>query len=267
LWLHHETARVVATLFSRGAAPLEASDLLALAAYLPTGVPSVEEAAARQFWVTATRAWQTRSEREAPANILEITNALGELHAADMAPGELALDAPLRMAAVSFWPLPGVALALPGSQRREDFETALLRGLIRESTIGHTRLLALERDFRRWNAALPDTRSDSRLQDALVLLGTLHALTPRYVAETLNLTRQASARLLRRLEVLGIVRQAAARQRWLCYVAENALGARHVPKTTNPAEPVGGVDIAGIEDVLERAYAALDRASRRDQSP
>jgi DNA-binding transcriptional regulator LsrR (DeoR family) len=101
-------------------------------------------------------------------------------------------------------------------------------------------------------------------------LGTLHALTPRYVAETLGVTRQAAARLLRKLEEAGIVRQAAQRQRWLNYIAENAAPTGLVPETTNPALEGGGVDVEAIENVLEKAYAALDRAARRgsgDQSP
>ncbi|MEM9839706.1 MAG: helix-turn-helix domain-containing protein [Pseudomonadota bacterium] len=262
LWLSHETARVVATLFSRGVEPISPETLLAMSAGLPTGSHSINEAAARRFWGQALRLWRSRVAVEPTGTVPEITNLLADLSRGDIPPGDLALEAPLRMASLTCWALPCIALALPGADRTEPFDEAFISGLGRESAAALSRLEALERDHSRWVSALPSARSDSRLRDAVVLLGTMHALTPRYVVETLGLTRQAAARLLRKLESLGIVRQQAERQRWLVYVAENA--ARSVPENTSPAPDLDISDVQAIDRALDAAYQALDRSLRRD---
>lgn len=262
LWLSHETARVVSRLFSRGAAPISAAELLGMAAGLPGEMPSVEEAAARRFWSQASRLWSPRVAMEPSQTVPEITNRLRSLSEQGLPPGDLALETPLRLAAASLWPLPSAALALP-PEGHKDWATAFVTALIEELEGAHERLRSLERDFGRWRSLLPPARSDSRLSDAVVLLGTVHALTPRYVGEALGLTRQASARLLKRLESLGIVKRATARQRWLIYLAEN-VPASIVPEITKEEPARELVDMAEIDRVLENAYAALDKTSRMD---
>lgn len=264
LWTSHETARVVATLFSRGADPIGAETLLALGAGLPGDRGSITEAAAQRFWHQALQLWRPRVAADPQATIPEITNELAALARGDLAPGEMALEAPWRMAAATGWSLPPVALALPPSDTETGWEAAFIGGLVPAADESRERLEGLERDFRRWLERLPRARSDSRLRDALVLLGTMHALTPRYLGESLGLTRQAAARLLKRLERLGIVRQATRRKRWLVYLAENAAAGSAVPENTT--ETPGELDMAigDIDRVLDDAYRALDRAMRRD---
>ena len=264
LWLSHETARVVATLFSRGVEPMSPDDLLILGAGLAGGTPSIGEAAARRFWTQALRLWKPRVAAEPVATIPEVTKTLARLAHGDIPPGDLALEAPMRMAAVTGWALPSVALALPPSPSGVSWEEAFLKRLALEAASGLDRLVALERDYGRWLSRLPETRSDSRLRDAVVLLGTMHALTPRYVVEALGLTRQAAARLLRRLETLGIIRQGAERQRWLIYVAENVGPAALVPEITSDTRVLDPSDLQDIDRVLDAAYRVLDRSMRRD---
>lgn len=263
LWLSHETARVVARLYSRGAAPVSAEELLALGAGVQANVPSVEVGAARRFWGRALRLWRVRVSAEPLATILEITNQLAGFVREDMPPGDLALEAPMRVGAQTGWALPSAALALP-PQDTPEWEDAFLVRLGDEAADSLERLRGLERDFARWLSLLPETRSDSRLREAVVLLGTVHALTPRYLTETLGLTRQAAARLLRKLEELGIIRQAVRRQRWIIYLAENAAPAGLVPETTSASQGEALRDLGDIDSVLERAYRAIDRSVRRD---
>ncbi|NNU17375.1 hypothetical protein HK107_13670 [Parvularcula sp. ZS-1/3] len=264
LWLSHETARVVSRLFSRGAAPISAPELLGMAAGLPGDMPSVEEAAARRFWTQALRLWSPRVAMEPSATVPEITNRLRHLSEEGLPPGDLALETPLRLAAASLWPLPSAALALP-PEGHESWEMAFVPALIEELEGAHERLRSIERDFGRWRSLLPPARSDSRLGDAVVLLGTAHALTPRYVGDALGLTRQASARLLKRLESLGIVKRATARQRWLIYLAAN-VPAPVVPEITKNEPARELVDMSEIDRVLENAYAALDKTARLDDA-
>lgn len=263
LWLNHETARVVARLFSRGAAPMAPEDLLAMAAGVPGPMPSVEEAAARRFWGLALRLWSPRVSRAPGASVPEITNQLHGLARDGMPAGDLALETPLRLAQVTGWSLPSAALALPPGDH-ERWESSFLAAVTAEAEGSLERLQGLERDFARWQGRLPQLRSDSRLLDAVVLLGTTHALTPKYLTETLGLTRQAAARLLKRLEGLGIVRRATARQRWIVYVAEN-LGIAAVPENTRSTDRPDSIDTEAIDRALESAYAALDKAVRKDR--
>lgn len=262
LWVSHETARVVAQLYSRGAAPMSAEELLAAAAGLPGTQPTVEQNAARRFWSMALRLWQSRVSLGPTQTVPEITKALHELARQGMPPGDFALEAPLRAAALTGFSLPCVAAALPRGDDDHWGERFLVR-LGREADEALERLIALERDFGRWHALLPKSRADSRIADALVLLGTTHALTPRYIGDALGLTRQASARLLRQLEGYGIVRKATERKRWLIYIAENVAGSI-VPETTIEISRQDDIDVEAIDRVLADAYAALDRTVRRD---
>lgn len=262
LWLAHETAQVVARLFSRGVEPMSVEDVLLLASGMTETLPSIHEAAAKRFWGQAMRLWRPRVSYEVHSNIPEVTNQLAALAAGDMPPGDLALEAPLRFGSITGWSLPSVVLALPPSED-EAWQEGFLANLSQACHDGLERLVGLERDFRRWQSLLPDTRSDSRLGEAVVLLGTLHALSPKYVGDSLGLTRQASARLLRKLEGLGIIRKVAKRQRWLVYLAENASADDRVPEITNRLdEPV--IDTANIDKVLEDAYRALDKSLKID---
>lgn len=262
LWLHHETALVVSRLFSRGAQPIAPEELLALTAQIGDGIPTVEEAAARGFWSDALTVWTRASadDRET-ISLTTATATLQKLRAGGMSSGELAIEAPLHLAKAIGGVLPSVSLALPP----EDMPLlpAFPKALRDECIEGLRRLEGLERDFARWQSLLPGARSDSRLEDTLVLLGTVHALTPRYVGDSLGLTRQASARILRRLADLGVVRKATKRQRWLVYLAENAAPAGIAPETTIGA-PGNMIDTARVDEVLQEAYAALDRAARQD---
>ncbi|MEO1656206.1 MAG: hypothetical protein AAFR65_00665 [Pseudomonadota bacterium] len=262
LWLHHETARVVAQLFSRGAQPMAPEDLLALTAHVGDRIPSLEESAARRFWSEALALWtKTAPTDDAPQSFGDTVRVLEELRSGGMSAGELAMEAPLHFRALIGAALPSISLALPSDDTglTEAFPPALAA----RCQEGLAHLEALERDFARWRSLLPEARSDSRLEDTLVLLGTVHALTPRYVGDSLGLTRQASARLLKRLADFGIVRKATKRQRWLIYMAENAAPAGIVPETTSN-ERADLVDTARVDQVLEDAYAALDRAVRQD---
>jgi len=262
LWLHHETALLVSRLFSRGAQPMAPEDLLALTAQVGGGVLSVEEAAARRFWSDALAVWSQRSlNLERSGSLTDAMGSVSELRTGGISAGELAIEAPIHMAGALGVILPSISLALP--PEGVPLGAAYPKALATQGREGLARLENLERDFSRWQALLPESRSDSRLEDALVLLGTVHALTPRYVGDSLGLTRQASARILRRLSDLGVVRKATKRQRWLVYLAENAAPAGIVPETTsNIAAPA--IDTARVDDVLEEAYAALDRAARQD---
>lgn len=181
-----------------------------------------------------------------------------------MPPGDLTLEAPVMFSDLTGQPLPSVALALPPSEKREVWPDLFMRGLARASNEGLQRLNQLERDFARWQSALPTSRSDSRAADAVVLLGTMHALTPRYIAETLGMTRQAAARILKRLEDYGIVRKATNRQRWLIYLADNISAAATqegmIPESTQRPQ----VELEAIDRVLGDAYDALDRTLKRD---
>ncbi|GGY51013.1 hypothetical protein GCM10007148_19820 [Parvularcula lutaonensis] len=236
-----------------------------MAAGVPSGAPSVEEAAARRFWGGALRLWRPRLTREPVANVPEITNQIARLLAEGLPPGDLAMETPLRVAALTGWPLPCSALALP-REDAPDWQAAFVTGLAEEARQSLLRLQALERDFGRWRSLLPPTRSDSRLEEAVVLLGTVHALTPRYVGQTLGLTRQAAARLCKRLEGLGIVRKATSRKRWLVYLAENATSLQAVRENTTDIPTGAAVDVEEIDRVLESAYAALDRSVKRDDA-
>ncbi|MCQ8185472.1 hypothetical protein [Parvularcula maris] len=264
LWISHETGITVAHLFSRGAAPIEPWELMALAAGLPGARPSLEENAARRFWARARRLWSVRVTDRPLASVPEITNELFRLSREGMPPGDLALEAPLRLARSTCIPLPCCAAAMP-SPEEEAWSIVILEGLKDAAERSYDRLLQLEWDFARWQAALPDARGDSRLGDVLVLLGTTYSLSPRFVAETLKITRQAAARLLRRLEEAGVVQQMAQRQRWLVYLATN-LGAPSVRESTTAttAQIRPTVDTASLDRVLEQAYAALDRNIRRE---
>ncbi|MEO1042454.1 MAG: hypothetical protein AAFX52_09190 [Pseudomonadota bacterium] len=262
LWLHHETARVVAELFSRGAQPMSPDDLLALTANITDGLPNLEEAAARRFWLDALNLWTEGEHANAETrSFTEAVTMLRDLRLGGIAPGELSMQVPVLLAPLADAVLPSVSLALPSEE--EDVTAVFPRRLAAACEAGHARLVALERDFARWRSLLPDARSDSRLEDSLVLLGTVHALTPRYVGDSLGLTRQASARLLRRLADLGIVRKATKRKRWLIYLASNAVSTPRIPESTIK-EPASSIDTARVDHVLEEAYAALDRATRHD---
>jgi len=261
LWLAHETATVVARLFSRGVEPMSVEDVLRLSSGMAEQVPSINEAAAKRFWGQAMRLWRPRVTATPLATIPEVTNHLSELAIGEMPAGDLALESPLRMGAVTGWALPSVVLALPPSDQ-EDWRSAFFNGLAGAAETGLQRLEYLERDFARWQSLLPDARSDSRLGDAVVLLGTLHALSPRYVSDALGLTRQASARLLKRLEGLGIVRKATKRQRWIIYLAANASRDTDVPEDTKADSVPDVIDTSQIDRVLDDAYRALDRSLR-----
>lgn len=263
LWLSHETARVVARLFSRGAAPLSAETLLGMVAGLPSGMPSIEEAAARRFWGIAQRLWRPMVSREPSGSIPEITNTLRGLAGEGLPIGDLALETPVRLAAQTRWPVPAAALALPPPEAGDAWRDRFMAGLAEEAEGARQRLEGLERDFGRWLSLLPETRADSRLRDAVVLLGTTHALTPRYLVEALGLTRQGAARLLRRLEAAGIVRQATRRQRWIIYLAENAAGSLGVRESTTASALPSPMDTSEIDRALEGAFAALDRSMKR----
>ncbi|MEM1381375.1 MAG: MarR family transcriptional regulator [Pseudomonadota bacterium] len=263
LWLNHETAQVVATLYSRGVEPMRAESLLALSAGLTDSNPSINTAAARRFWGQALRLWRTRVTTTPAASIPDITNALRAMSEGDMPAGDLALEAPLRMGLVTGWALPSVALALPPEDSGPRWSEAFFRLVTERCIEGLARLEQLERDYARWLQALPASRSDSRLRETVVLLGTIHALTPRYLVDALGLTRQAAARLLRQLEDLGIVRQRASRQRWLIYLAENAQPFESVPENTIIL-PTDEKALDEIDRVLDAAYRVLDRSMRRD---
>lgn len=237
-------------------------DLLALTAQVGGGVLSVEEAAARRFWSDALSVWSRKSlHLDITDKLSDSIETISELRTGGMSAGELATEAPMHMAGALGVILPSVSLALPpeGVPLIETYPKALAS----HAKEGLGRLENLERDFSRWQSLLPEARSDSRLEDALVLLGTVHALTPRYVGDSLGLTRQASARILRRLSDLGVVRKATKRQRWLVYLAENAAPAGIVPETTR-SSAAPAIDTARVDEVLEEAYAALDRAARQD---
>ncbi|MEM9810751.1 MAG: hypothetical protein AAF788_05945 [Pseudomonadota bacterium] len=265
LWCNHEAARVVARLFTRGAEPLTPEDLLALVAEVPSGVPSLERAAARRFWRQGLTAWRQPVDPSANNSVVSLASELADLALEGLPPGDMALEAPLRAAALTGWPLPPVSLAVGPESTKDDFMAQFLKRLGQECHGSLERLRGLERDFERWRAQLPDRRSDSRLEETLVLLGTVHALTPRYVAETLGVTRQGSARLLRKLEDLGIIHRGTSRQRWIIYLAENAAPSSIIPKTTRRSDHKR-IDTAQMDAVLEQAYAALDRAVRRDSA-
>lgn len=240
-------------------------DLLALTANAGEGMANVEQAAARRFWLEALGHWTNPDHLNGGSTTYtEVITALRNLRVGGISPGELALQAPVHMGALVDAILPSVSLALPAED--DDFDSAFPLALAAACEAGRARLLALERDFARWQSLLPNARSDSRLDDALVLLGTVHALTPRFVGESLSLTRQASARLLRRLADLGIVRKATKRKRWLIYLAENAAPAAMILESTRAPSKETVIDTARVDRVLEEAYAALDRATRRDQT-
>ena len=262
LWLAHETAQVVARLFSRGVEPMSAEDVLLLASGMTETLPSIHEAAAKRFWGQAMRLWRPRVTVETISNVPEVTNQLAALAAGDMPPGDLALEAPLRFGAATGWSLPSIVRALPSAEE-EAWHELFLSELSGACADGLERLVALERDFRRWQSLLPDRRSDSRLGEAVVLLGTLHALSPKYVGDSLGLTRQAAARLLRKLEALGIVRKVTKRQRWLVCLAEHASHEEKIPVATNDNEDFA-IDTASIDKVLEDAYRALDKSLKDD---
>jgi len=241
-------------------------DLLALAAGIPGLSPSVNARAAQRFWGQATRLWRTRVGREPQGNVLEITNLLAGLSQQGMPPGDLALEAPLRMAQLTGWSLPAVAMSLPPEEAGDRWQPMMLANLAEELATSHERLIGLERDFHRWLSLLPESRTDSRLTDAVVLLGTVHALTPRYLVESLGLTRQAAARILRKMEGLGIITQATKRQRWIIYMAQNAVKNTNVPETTRDGIELGNVDVENIDKVLDQAFAALDRTMKREDA-
>jgi hypothetical protein len=261
LWLAHETAVLVSELYSRGASPISADALMALGAGVPGRRLDVADRAAQRFWSQALRLWGGRVTREPASFVPEITKEVEALVKEGMPAGDLALEAPLRLAQQTGWPLPCAARSLPSGEAGPDWRTSFVDRLADEAGKSERRLMTLERDFSRWQGALPAMRADSRLGDALVLLGTFHALTPRYVAETLGLTRQAAARLLRRLEEIGVIRRAVERQRWIIYLAENISGPAAVPDRTNPAPPPE-IDTDAIDRVLDDAYRALSKATR-----
>jgi hypothetical protein len=266
LWVSHETGNAVASLFSRGAAPIEPWELMALAAGLPGKRTSIEDNAARRFWVRARRLWATPVCDEPVSNVPEITKELHDLQAEGLPPGDLALEAPLRLAKASCIPLPCGAAALPPGEA-DQWQTAHLASLSQAAAESHERLVRLERDFARWQSLLPPIRGDSRLRETLVLLGTTYSLTPGFVAETLGVTRQAAARLLRQLEELGVVQQMARRQRWLVYLARNP-GAPMIPESTtrHRGENPMPIDMSAMDEVLDQAYAAIDRSVRREDA-
>jgi hypothetical protein len=264
LWRSRETALAVSKLFSRGAAPIAPWELMELAAGLSSSAPRIEENAARRFWVDAGRLWSRPPSTARGPTIPEITKELQALQAEGMPPGDLAVEAPLRLAEAAGLSVPSLAAAIP-PEASSDWQGAMMAAIAAEAEASYERLLRLEQDFSRWSRALPPRREDSRLGDVLVLLGTTYSLTPRFVVEALGVTRQAAARLLRQLEEAGIVEQAARRQRWLIYLASNT-GRPGVPDSTRRStlREIEPISTEAIDETLSKAYAALERTVRWD---
>lgn len=182
----------------------------------------------------------------------------------------LAIPALLRSVQITHAALPCLVLGDKAFRLAPNESQAIilrnLRTLANRAEDGLQRLQALEDHRLRAAAAIRDARRPGKLLELIALVQFAAVVSPRQVAQRLNVTLSGAGKLLSRAADLDLLAEVSGRRAWRIYMAPDlaiAFGFRSRPVGRPHVAPRPLADLEPTLRALDREMAELDAALAR----